>query len=307
MSGCYWLRKLTVRGFLVGCLIWSGVALGQDQQSNEAKQKQLNAEITDPSLEAENKQAAETQPGTDAGVGRSISPPNPEDKAETEQPDTQREANDIARRDLTAQQAMASATEHMKWSAWVQVGIGAIALFLLFLTVRYTKTAADHTKDMLNTAKEGVVDARLNAERQLRAYVYVDGISVSWAGRVPEATVVIKNLGQTPAYRTTNVFFIGDGEDNDFTNFEYERPLSRDDLPPGGIRNASVKFESFDTNLTVAATSGLHSIYIWGRIEYTDAFNQPQWTEYRHRMGRKSKPEIPVFDMEPCPEGNKST
>tara|TARA_R110000868_G_scaffold33892_4_gene122748 strand:+ start:552 stop:1418 length:867 start_codon:yes stop_codon:yes gene_type:complete len=288
-------------------LIWSGAALGQDRQPSEAKQKQLNAEITQPGPEAENKRTPKTQPDTDARGGKSISPQKPEEKTETEQPDAQREANDIARRDLTAQLAMASATEHMKFSAWIQVGIGIIALFLLFLTVRYTKTAADHTKNMLNTAKEGVVDARLNAERQLRAYVYVDGISISWAGRVPEAVVVIKNLGQTPAYRTTNVFFIGDGEDNDFANFEYEHPLSRDDLPPGGIRKATIKFESFDTNLTVAATSGLHSIYIWGRIEYIDAFNQPQWTEYRHRMGRKTKPEVPVFDMEPCPDGNKST
>ena len=44
------------------------------------------------------------------------------------------------------------------------------------------------------------------ARRQLRAYVFIDSTRIDGmnAGQTPEVALVIKNFGQTPAYKVTH-------------------------------------------------------------------------------------------------------
>jgi hypothetical protein len=100
------------------------------------------------------------------------------------------------------------------------IGVGQAMLF--FIQLRYMRSGMDDAAISASAAKEAADTAKIQAEvardtlktmqdtaeRQLRAYVFVESaqvINVVDGSGSPEAHVVIKNYGQTPAYELVNV------------------------------------------------------------------------------------------------------
>jgi len=56
----------------------------------------------------------------------------------------------------------------------------------------------------------------------------------------------------------------------------------------------------------LAALEGRRPVYVYGEINYVDAFDVPRWTKYRltHRGPARSDGEM---DLAPCEDGNRST
>ena len=81
------------------------------------------------------------------------------------------------------------------WAEWLIAICTGILAFVTARLVYYTKKLWASTGDLVAGAKD-------TAERQLRAYVAIETVSINevFAGGTPYAEVRIKNFGQTPAY-----------------------------------------------------------------------------------------------------------
>jgi hypothetical protein len=163
--------------------------------------------------------------------------------------------------------------------------------------VKDARIAADASKETALATRDSVNLARDNAERQLRAYVFVDSaqvVNVIEGGGSPESHVVIKNFGQTPAYDVVNISGIAMDE--------YPSPptlnLTMTDEDFGAEKPAMAMGPS-DTSFSVipskrppvppeirsAVINGTWVVYVYGEIRYKDVFGRKQWTKYRLMMG----------------------
>ena len=123
---------------------------------------------------------------------------------------------EIQRRDLQAQESMASAAWAMFWSAVMQVAIGGLSIYLIFLTLRETRRtlaeaekATKASENAANAAMKSIDVSRDIANAQARPWVSVDcSISERFERHVDGVSLVIrciaKNHGSSPA---TNVMF----------------------------------------------------------------------------------------------------
>jgi hypothetical protein len=128
------------------------------------------------------------------------------------------------------------------------------------------------------------------AERQLRAYVTVDGAAISKFGgkEPPEFQVILKNTGQTPAYEIKGFtgVFMGD--------FPYRQTFPTvggvqsfpSVLGAGSIMRGIVPTARSLSDAEIAAIKdGTGAIYGFGGVSYKDAFGDSHLTKYRFFFG----------------------
>jgi hypothetical protein len=158
----------------------------------------------------------------------------------------------------------------MAWASVAASAFSLLAIVLLFLTLR---------------------DARRSDERQMRAYMHVR-VSVETQADHFRISLVGKNHGQTPAYRVMARCSWSDQMTDTDHSLMPER--SRGSLGPGeelhmtALTNAApYPGESLTEEQCVAIRTGATCLYVYGRIDYVDAFNKPRWTTFRHRLERK--------------------
>jgi hypothetical protein len=162
--------------------------------------------------------------------------------------------------------------------------------------------------------------SRETAERQLRAYVFVSSaavMNVVEGDGIPEAQVVIKNFGQTPAYGfvnitgfAANIYPPPKSLRLTVPDDEFSKPIARSILGPTQAETSTTDWQEKRRPLTqdekTAFTQGKAVIYVYGEIRYVDTFGRPQWTKYRYMMGG------PVGiraggRLAPCEEGNEAS
>jgi len=164
------------------------------------------------------------------------------------------------------------------WSKWTNDPAMVLVTFAAFLVLC---VYASDTHQL-------VVDGRNTAERQLRAYVFVNTVTLSYQpNQAPRAKITIKNSGQTPAYKVTHWSAMNVAE------FPLKKPppppstkATIDNLPPGGgSDNVIVMMRPI--NIDDVTAFGLHTaaLYVVGHIDYTDAFNIRRCTGYRQYVG----------------------
>jgi hypothetical protein len=157
---------------------------------------------------------------------------------------------------------------------WLEYGV----FIFVIVTAVATATAAWYTRKEW----ESSVD---NGRRQLRAYVFPDDANLIWQGtsKPMVAEIVIKNSGQTPAYRlsTATAVLVAD------------LPLSTDLPVPGLPPNRTVVppaasyvlSTATDRPMTAEQLQGLQkgtqAIYAIGEVAYEDAFGECRMTRYR--------------------------
>src|SRR5215467_11313317 len=126
------------------------------------------------------------------------------------------------------------------------------------------------------------------ARRQLRAYVLVSGTAVTNVAEgdgIPEAQVVIKNFGETPAYNFVNVTgFAGNvyPPPSSITltvpESEFSKPIARSVLGPTQQEMSTTDWQEKKRPLTrdekIALAEGRAIIYVYGEIRYVDAFGR---------------------------------
>jgi hypothetical protein len=192
------------------------------------------------------------------------------------------------------------------------------ALATIFIAL-FTLTLWQSTDRLWEASERQLTHLEGTAARQLRAYVFVSGAAVTNVAEgdgIPEAQVVIKNFGQTPAYDLVNV--TGFATDVypppksirlTVSDEEFSKPISKSDLGPTLAETSTTDWKEKKRLTQVekaALAEGKTIIFVYGEIRYVDAFGRPQWTKYRYMMGGP----VGVRSggrLAPCEEGNNAT
>jgi hypothetical protein len=111
----------------------------------------------------------------------------------------------------------------------------------------------------------------------------IEGAFSATGGKV---VVILKNTGQTPAYNCTVRYDLRplSATEPCPTDEPTRTAQSRGDIAPGEGKRMSMSLAPFDSvqRSELEKPSGGALLYVWGRIEYTDAFTKPrhQWFCY---------------------------
>jgi hypothetical protein len=157
---------------------------------------------------------------------------------------------------------------------WIEYGV----LVFVIITAVATAMAAWYTRKEWQSSVD-------NGHRQLRAYVFPDQAKLVWggAGKPTVAEIVIKNSGQTPAYKLSTSMATGIASyppQNDLA--VPGLPTNHTVVPPGGIYSISVATDKPLTDGQLKAIQkGTQAIYAMGEIAYTDAFGGCRMTRYK--------------------------
>ena len=158
---------------------------------------------------------------------------------------------------------------------------------------------------------------RSTAKRQSRAYVFPDNINI-WDGttvkppdlsktNIPLINMLIKNLGQTPAYDVRSVAMLKIIEPDNIRNVKLPAltGASLNNIGPNGAISKNFWFDrALTPNEIVDVSSGAKHIYLIGRIEYRDAFKQKRFTNFR--MSYNGNFPAPVMLFTFSESGNES-
>jgi hypothetical protein len=125
-----------------------------------------------------------------------------------------------------------------------------------------------------------------HSERQLRAYVCVTDAEIHEFGNPKplEALVVVKNAGQTPAYRMTSHMGIVSGVIIDHNHIPPAPLLNGGELYIGPGVEQELRMIA-DGVLTPqeqqSIESGVATVYVYGDIHYWDAFGMERFVHFR--------------------------
>jgi archaellum component FlaG (FlaF/FlaG flagellin family) len=152
----------------------------------------------------------------------------------------------------------------------------------------FTFTLWRATNKLWDAGERQLAHLNETAERQLRAYVNVMKITVETSGNEHTFSIEIKNFGQTPAYNELVETAVA------FAYFPLVHELTLDKskvtgpsvLAPGAMHHVKIETNSpFSAEELVQVRQGTGAIYIFGRIEYNDAFANFRQTTFRHMIG----------------------
>jgi hypothetical protein len=165
-------------------------------------------------------------------------------------------------------------------------------------TVLFTKQAADGALNAAAAAQAsaGVASQTLlhmegSSKRQLRAYVSVNEAHFSFGGTAAmhygdptdhrlDFTLQFKNAGQTPAYGLSWWTQVGVALPEDRVLLPDGPPVEERStaavLGPGGIITAMDKRVS-SAHEVESIKNGNYTAYIWGRVDYRDAFDTARY------------------------------
>jgi hypothetical protein len=155
----------------------------------------------------------------------------------------------------------------------------------------------------------------------LRAYVLnsgagiVDGTGIQPAPHIdrtdqPGVMLEIKNYGRTPAKRVLHVAEMQVALASREPSMNIATPLpvlSPSVVGPGGSITKNIWLDrALSTPEKAGIQSGLYAIFVFGRIEYMDAFGDKRWTTYRLKYSGSAWPPYngSVGSMNFCDDGN---
>jgi hypothetical protein len=180
---------------------------------------------------------------------------------------------------------------------WLEYGVFGF----VFITALATSMAAYYTREEWLTSLD-------NGRRQLRAYVFPEQASLSWegTGTATFAKVVIKNSGETPAYRLSAaaVISVGDYPPLDGPSVP-PLPKTHTVVPPAGTYSLTVALpRPLSGDQVAAIKTGAKAIYVFGEIAYADAFGECRLTQYKFFYSGAPGENGSQIDLSYLDEGN---
>jgi hypothetical protein len=152
--------------------------------------------------------------------------------------------------------------------------------------------------------------------KKARAYVFIDtiktkniddNISVTAPDLIGHILVVVKNTGQTPAFKFTHhaaIRLAAWPPPDGLFNLPEVAPNSRDTLPSGGFAQITVSLgRHLNVDEKTVLGLGIQAVYLFGEIGYDDVFGIKRCTHYRYRVGGDIG--FNGSSMAPMTEGNE--
>jgi hypothetical protein len=189
--------------------------------------------------------------------------------------------------DLCEQRRMAKAAEKaVDWAGW-QLYVAVVGTFFLIWNLVYARRATDAAVKAAQAAEKAVEVTSDTARRELRAYVgviegYVENLV---PGAIPRAVVLIKNSGQTPAYKVAATTTCAAGRFPPDRTFDVNPPENADFRSPINPGEGYTVFSPIGKQITAQQIelieAGEGAIWAFGAIRYMDAFDEPRVTTFR--------------------------
>jgi hypothetical protein len=157
------------------------------------------------------------------------------------------------------------------------------------LLVIFTALLAFGTVFLWRATVRLVKETKNTGERQLRAYVLMEGCGIKdvSVGKMPVASVLIKNFGQTPAHDVKAilsrlVFEVYNNAMLPPLIPDNERPRTGDVIGPGGQRTYIFGNPDWplDAQKFDQLGAGTHAIFAYGKLQYRDAFEVDRVTNF---------------------------
>jgi hypothetical protein len=182
------------------------------------------------------------------------------------------------------------AAKHSPWSEFWDWTTHDPVAFYTFIVGAFTGVLAISTIGLWIATILTLRQSRDTAERQLRAYVFMQGAQVMIMNNNTAilATIAVKNFGQTPAYRVRSWAKVA--------VCAIDVQPSDDIAPPIVAESVMGPGAEFHMQPAINATAlqlqdtknGTNKICVWGKLEYVDAFNVPQVFTYRGVNGHEA-------------------
>lgn len=188
------------------------------------------------------------------------------------------------------------------WGSLIGGGFALIAGAALYMIGGVQANTVRKQTEVLKQQVKGTEDT---AERQLRAYVGVTSGNVTseFVDHSPRLRAMLKmqNGGQTPAYKVRGKGGIKSGAAFENTWLEQTKPFAENTML---IPNAEFTYRLLFTDFTTPPENFDH-LFVFGKIEYVDAFGKPRWTDFRFTVGGDLT--AGPAQLHPCEDGNDAT
>ena len=198
----------------------------------------------------------------------------------------QRTAAYNATEDLDAQRRMAVGTEQLvHWSRSTYFGtllIGVLDVFLILATLVVASWAAVEARRAARAAENSLTQAGENGRRSMRAYVSCCARTATRRGKTAEIEIVLKNFGNTPAYKLAWDFDVWVGalsDPADVPAVEVSNAPTMN-LPPSDTVSQFMYYELIEDDIA-NIESGVSALWCTGIVEYLDTFNERCFTSFR--------------------------
>lgn len=311
MSGSRWLYPLAVGGFLAAIFL-AAPALAQD--TAEPIEDGERVPVDQPSQQRPAEEDGAKQPEASSGTADSASAVQQDRAAEETCGPRCQEAAERDKRDLVAQESMANSTSKMVLVAWIQAGISVLAVALVACTIYYTRTAAIAAERAVEAARTSTAKTikamRKAAKQELRAYIFIKKSRAvkedDEVGLLKAFTFSIRNAGQTPARDVV-------------VRASAQALVSEEEIPETAGRMPGTYLIGPDSENTitilvpnegrdddiVAFYAGDRTFFLFGRVDYTNAFGERCHTNFRTAYTMRDLDD--GLNLRVCRQGNSAT
>ena len=210
-------------------------------------------------------------------------------------------------KDLRAQKDMAFYAMLMFFAVLAQTAITAFGVWLVRSTLIEARKATLAAVAATEAAESAVEVTSDTAQRQLRAYVFVvEALRTRRGDTDPWVIQVrIKNFRQTPAYRAQVRVKVKIMDPVDEATFGFPLPTTGDsqfDFGPGHEHTTRIEIPGLAGDVWDDFKAGRIAIYLWGRVDFVDAFNENRWMHFRHiQQGGY------ILNLSNCTKGNETS
>jgi len=159
-------------------------------------------------------------------------------------------------------------------------------------------------------------EQRATSRRELRAYLFAENVAIyPLKEQMPEtengkvgSTLIVKNSGQTPAIAVTHFCALKIHRQDDEASLDLDKPERSGSLiiPPGGFIHAHRRMgEKLTADDIQGIRNGVLAIYVYGRIDYKDAFGH--WRHTNYRLAYAAWPLLENLTMNIALSGNEAS
>lgn len=291
MSPSNWLYHLAVRVCLCALLLGPALNVSAQEGPRDAKpierpsvDGKVNPGKGDQSPGQKNSPASDPPAATKSQIGAPVDPATADQKAADDDSQSKKEARDLQRRDVEAQESMSRA-------AWVAALLTFVGVLLIWRTLVYTRDAARAARDAVAEAREGTkaaqeaaAAANIQAEyarhsfeatqRAFIAYETMDMKPVEETGIYKFQPVIINaggGLARNVLHFCTHAYTLGNSDPNFLIVDTYKKqlttPISRGYIPAGKkIWLAEAYFGPADMPNPAIG----RRLFVFGWVEYDD-------------------------------------
>jgi hypothetical protein len=232
------------------------------------------------------------------------SPEDAEDRRNREKKSDQHETDDLAAQRKAADAAERSATtaEGQIIPTWIQAAVAIVGTIALLVTIAFSIKATNAAVQSSNIAEEALADARVNAKRQLRAYLTSRGATLNYKDGLLTGSVEITNSGQTPARKARSwiVVVIEKPPFDEAWLKEEVRFSSMSDKGAGDYIVPKRVVNVHDEFLLLKVHHKEVGVWIHGHAVYDDIFGDSHTVSYRYAA---TYDEHGILVATPTPEG----